>query len=430
MTNIPISVKALDWLIIFFFAFICIFPSFRVLLVGAGEMSGLKATVITALPDIFLGIILLWAGILYIKNPFKLKLFDYMVIGYIVLNVLIGVILGKDLKIAAYGFRLTYLPVLFYFVGRLYSQRDFYHTASLVKRVFYCFFGLGLAGLILYFFFPGFEKSLIEETGYRQGEYFIPRMTSLVLTPILFATMMAIALLYFYCRILKSIRWVELAVMVVLSTCLFLTVSRGAILAFILIFILLSAVGRKWKPPSAQTIIIGLVILILGLILPVDGNIFLWIFKSTSQTVTMGQTLETGEHISRVELWKQSWADLWERPWGYGLGRAGATAVRFLKDTPETAAIYTTDGWYLKTACETGIFGLLSYLVLASTFLIRGLKLFLTNYNYIFTFIIGMFLMVNIQNLASNVLDFSPYISLFWLLIGIGQNILLAHDKA
>lgn len=414
----PQGVK-LDHLIIFFFALVSVFPAMRVLLVGVETASSLQSIIITILPDILAFVILIIGLIRYIKKPFSRATFDYFIIGYILTNVILGIVLGRDLKIAAYGFRYTYLPVLFYFVGRTYSTFEFSCTTGLIKNIFNWFTILSVLSLIKYFFFPSFEINLIEKLGYQRGEYFISRMSSMVLTPILFATMIAIALVYFLFQMYEKIGWWNVLSFTLLSACLALTASRGAILAFLIVFVITSLVVRKWKGTLAALASLTFVVLALGLVLPGSGNFFMWMFASAGDTMAMG------DNISRVELWKRSWQDFTERPWGYGLGKAGVTAVRFFQNDPDNAAIYTTDGWYLKMACETGIYGVVSYLVMASVFLFSGLKKFLANRNLVLGFFVAVFLFVNIQNVVSNVLDFFPFISLIWLLVGLGQNMIL-----
>jgi len=130
-----------------------------------------------------------------------------------------------------------------------------------------------------------------------------------------------------------------------------------------------------------------------------------------------------GQGITRVELWRRSIHDFFQRPYGYGLGHAGATAVRFLKGTSTPAAVYATDGWFLKLACETGIPGLLSYLALAFYYLVLVAKNLSKHKYSLYSFVVVLFIMINAQGIVANIYDFYPTISIVWLLLGYSINI-------
>lgn len=397
---------------LFFFIYICIAPSVRLLLFGNGEMENLNEALVTVLPDILLLVFFLFSFNYWRKSiKFNLQFFDKLVLCFILFNTIYGFILSRNLFISAQGFRVTYLAVIFYFIGRLFSVNDF---ESLCKKIFTWLLIFGIIGLILHFGFRNFEKYLVSLSGNKESAYFIPRIGSFVIMPVLFATLMTMACLYFYFRLLKENKKLFYLFVAILWSCIFLSVSRGPIIAFLIGYIFLTIVFRQW---IKSLIVFGIIILVssfwsyilVGSFTPIG-----WLFSSAADTLAFG------EGITRVELWKRSIHDFVQRPWGFGLGHAGVTAIRFLKGTTTPAAVYTSDGWYLMLACETGILGLISYLILCITFIVKGWKII--SEKKLSLFVISIFLLINAQCIVGNTLDFYPYMSLYWLLIGFAAN--------
>ena len=397
-----------------FFIYACIAPAIRLLLIGGGEMKNFYEFIITALPDIILLFFVIFSFIVWQKgNKFNFHIFDKIVLAFILFNTIYGFIISRNIFISLQGFRITYLPVIFYFIGRIFSLND---LESLCRKVFYWLLIFGIAGLILHFGFRNFEIYLVSISGNHETAYFIPRIGSFVLMPVLFSTIMTMACLYFYYKILTEKINLYFFYIAILWSCIFLSVSRGPIMAFLIGFLFFTFIFRQW---ISSLIVFGIIIIdssfwsyiLVGSFTPIA-----WLFSSAADTLAFG------EGITRVELWKRSIHDFIQRPWGYGLGYAGATAIRFLKGTNTPAAVYTSDGWYLKIACETGVLGLLSFLTVCMVFFLKGIKIIKENKFSFFTFIFSIFLLINAQCIVGNTLDFYPYISLYWLLIGFAAN--------
>ena len=92
-----------------------------------------------------------------------------------------------------------------------------------------------------------------------------------------------------------------------------------------------------------------------------------------------------------------------------------------MKGTETKSAYLATDGWYLKIANETGIFGLISFLTLFAYFLFRMMAGCTSDQSRLFLFL--MFLAVLMVNLVSNVLDYFLFNSLFWFYTGAAENL-------
>lgn len=415
-----INIQLLGNLLVIFYFFLWIFPSLRLALVGPGEMKSAFDVLVTVSPDLFFMLVLAIAFLFYMNKrnsgtSFSFSFTDKAFVVFWFTNVIVGFLLSMDLKISLYGFRITYLPMTFYLVGKLFSLVRKEEMEKVLYRIMMVNAFFALTGIVIYFGFPELGASISTLTGYQQGQYFIPRMTSILWTPVLFATMMGISALYFLFRIFKDGKRSDHIFFSLFWLCLFMSVSRGPILGFLIGFIFLAIVFRNMKKALVAFGLMAGVTGVIGIIVPESAKAVLWIFQSAGQTMSMG------EGISRVKLWKISFEDLKARPYGYGLGKAGATAYRFLKDRPVPCAPYSTDGWYLKIACETGIYGLLSYLVFCFIYLRNGMRA-VKKKDLLIPLALAAFLMINAQNVPCNTLDFYPEISFYWLLLGFAAG--------
>lgn len=420
MKRIFFSINIFRNIIVVFVIFICLFPTVRLLLFGSGESQNHLASLTTILPEIF--VVLIYLITIY-KFSFgqnlqlkKIVSFDWYFLFFIFSNILIGVILSNDLKISVYGFRATYLSMFFYFIGRTFNGYEESESNILLERIFKWFVLFSCIGLFVHFVFSDFEMRMIQLTGHEQTKYFVARMTSLLWTPVLFGTLMAVSSLYFCFKILTTNKKSYYLFLCIVWVCLFLTVSRGPIIGFLIGFIALSVIFKKWKTSMIIFLYMVCSVAILSLILTGSLEMLGWIFTSTADTMAMT------DDVSRVKRWLISFEDFKKRPWGYGLGKAGETAFRFFKDTTTPAAVYSTDGWYLKIACETGIYGLLSYLLLSGIYFFKAIKFLKLNSTTFVSFSFALFLMINAQNIVANTLDFHPFIGIYWLIIGISVN--------
>ena len=138
-----------------------------------------------------------------------------------------------------------------------------------------------------------------------------------------------------------------------------------------------------------------------------------WVFRSTLKTA------EIDSSLARVQLWKRSINDIKARPLGYGFGNAGHIAAQVYgrKYDSKDIANHSTDGWFIKIATESGIPGLISALALlfVSTFAIFKNRAATLKGTYLF--ICGVFILVNIQNIGSNVLDYFCFAPVYWIVL-------------
>jgi len=211
-------------LIISFVIFCSLFITLRLLALGSAGSETVPQFIISTLPELFACIIL---TLLYFRRPSKFRLgnlilVDKIFLGFILLNILIGSIVSADLKMIIYGIRMTYFPMLFYFVLR-FESRDFIYKT--IHQIFVVLSFVGLAGLIIYFLFYDVMINMILMTGGEVGEYFITRMTSIFWTPVVFSTCMSAGFIYFLWKYLIKGENISLFHIAITWSCLLFSVS-------------------------------------------------------------------------------------------------------------------------------------------------------------------------------------------------------------
>lgn len=400
-----------------FMVLMTLFPTLRAVIIGKENAVNLFQYLVAAIPDLLIVSFFIVLAFQRKSDISRMKFSRLDVIMLVVfgLNVLIGSLLSAEPKLIILGLRLTYLPVLFYFVARLIYSGDFFGNFKIwLKWIMAWFTFMALFGLILYYFIPGLEKNMNDMVGGIEGEYFIKRLNSIFYSPTVNGMFCCLACVYYIVRNFEKIEFSSLLFLSINFWGLLLSVSRGGIIAFFLILVIAILINRNWKnigiTVSTLTIVFFLAIYSVGLSL----SNFSWVFSSTAETIGME------ENVSRVELWKRTFEDLKEKPFGYGIGKSGWIAYRFLKGSDEESAYLATDGWYLKAANETGIFGLISYLFLLGFILFRFLKE--NERKGELLFILLFIFSVLLINLVSNVFDYFLMNTIIWFLIGVAEN--------
>jgi hypothetical protein len=391
------------------------FPIFRVAILGKENASGFFEYFVSAIPDLMI-LGCLTYSIFHLRNSFSSILqnrTDQIILFVLGSNLLVGTLLSGDAKLIILGVRLSYIPILFYFIARFISLENFKENFEIwLHHTMVWFSSVAFVGFILYYFFPSTDLALNNWVGGQQGEYFIRRMNSLFFSPTTNGIYCCIGSLYFLQNTLRKFTFLNLIFFSINFWCLLLTVSRGSIISFALILPIICIIYFDWKKVIT---ILGLITLIFFSALFSVGlslSNFSWVFTSTAETIGLE------ENITRVELWKRTYNDLKEKPFGYGIGKSGWIAYRFLKDSKIKSAYLATDGWYLKIANETGLFGLISFLILFAYLVFRMLADGAGDKIFLLLFL----LIVLLVNLVSNVLDYFLFNSLFWFLMGASEN--------
>jgi len=414
--------QLIERLLIAYFIFATFFLTIRLLLLGSDSSDSIQAFFLSVLPEIFiLFILIVLLRNRNATNKLSLKeftLFDYLVIGYICSNIILGSFLSGEVLLTLHAIRLTYIPMLFYFIARFGFPKKISVYESIVTMIMNWYIVVVFVGMILYFFMPQSMTYMIEITGSEEQFYYIKRMCSVFWTPVVFGTFMSFFSLFSYYKLMKHKGIGRLIVFSFFWAALFLSVSRGANVVFVIGMITLSIVYKDYK--SFLKGIAGIAV-VLTLLLLYNYKVFhtLRFIPFSTYDLFMLKKDQT-----RVFFWAEAMEEYKRKPMGYGLGKAGHIGERYFEEGSLEASTYSTDGWYLKLANETGVWGLASYFTLAIVFLVQAFNYWKRNKRTFFTFMFLIFCLVGIHNLVSNVIDYYSFSSLYWLIIGFSQNLI------
>jgi O-antigen ligase len=406
------------WLLMLgFVLFYSLFPTLRVVLIGTENAKNLWEYAVSALPDMLLFGLLGYFTFLAVrrKNGTRIYRLDAVVLFLFLGNMILGSILSQDAKLILLGSRMTYFPMLMYACARLLQEGEFMHNAKQwLHRVMLWFTIWSLLSLVFYLAFPSLLATWETYIKANVGEYFIPRLNSIYYSPTVNGVFCAFSTTYYIIQYFDRAKSWFLAFASINFCALLLSMSRGGIIAYFLILVVVMLFFyQKWKAGLRVLVLhVALFFLTLRMVgLSLDN--FYWVFSSTKETLALN------EKVSRVQLWKDTFHRLTNNPGGYGIGKSGWIAYRFLKGSKVESAYLATDGWYLKIANETGIFGLISFLFL---FLFLLYRLFFSRKNGFSLVVLCLVTMVFLVNIVSNVLDYFLFNALFWFLVGAYQN--------
>lgn len=435
--------KKIIWLLFLHPILITLYPLIRILIFGSGAATNFAELLYGFLPDLYI-YLLLFLSLIQNKekllNRINYTSVDFSILVFFIINVIIGILFMNNLRPGYQAFRLTYLPIIAYFILWLNFEKKYLEWVyQLMHRVFFWYLLVAIIGLLLYFVFTDLEAFLIKRSGGKYFAYFITRMGSFIFNPVPLGTLLSVASLYYSHLVITKGDKKYYFILIILLVSLLLTISRGAIIAYV-ISAIVYLLFNKFTKRSIWLVVIWLVTFFsfsftvsnLGLIHDflsgksnseikegsgpseaINLNKSTWIYKSTVKTAEMDSSM------SRVKLWKESWIDFKARPLGYGFGNSGHVATQYFgkNSTVNTAAVSATDGWFIKLATETGILGLISYLflccVIGYTLIKNKSKMAKTQWLFFACF----FILVNIQNIGSNVLDYFCFAPFFWMMI-------------
>jgi O-antigen ligase len=191
-----------------------------------------------------------------------------------------------------------------------------------------------------------------------------------------------------------------------MGTGLIFTFSRGAwVAAFIAIAIFLIFV--------AWTMIVPIFVVLLGMVVAIET---LWARISMLFTKEYMAKASDGGRIYRWSYAIEKWSE--SKLFGLGVGRFGGAVATNNKLSP-----FYMDNYYLKTMTESGIAGVVSFILLQLTtmyhllFYIRGTKD--KRYRIIMASIFSGLIGVLIHNGVENIFE-SPFIVVyFWAFVGV-----------
>jgi O-antigen ligase len=395
-----------------------LFPTIRAFLIGHEGAVNFLEYFVSGIPDIAIityTVASLVFRIYYGKTDLQ-SFFtaDKILLACCIYSIIVGCFISADLKFIAYGLRMSYIPILMFVAVR--NLQEFLDERVYLKglSIFMHWIAItSIIGLLLYFPFNELEQELKTIVHASRSEYHIRRLNSIFHAPTLNGAYLSIAAAYFSIRLIYKFN-LRLAITIVpIFICLLLSVSRGGIFAYIIALLGIIILMRKWKNSLILLIILFISVFIGLRSVNLNLDKASWIFKSTAGTIKMEK------NQTRVKLWDSTYSMLERHPFGMGLGKSGWVANRFVKDSDEETAFSATDGWYLKTASEVGIPGLILFLIF---FIYLGITLLKTS-NFanpgISFFILILLAQISLLNIVSNSLDYFIFNSFFWMCIAM-----------
>lgn len=312
---------------------------------------------------------------------------------------------------------------------------------KIIKVLFYSSLIAGAFGL---FQFAGDVVGLpssitLLKEGYGSGTFGFPRIQAFSMEPLYFANYLflpiCLGLAYFFGQVRNFVnRWWIVALTILLLLNLILTVSRGAYIGFVGAFLVLGVLMFKqiftWKNVLVMVFSVALVGYGVAFALS-NGDT-----RATNEFVkhVLVKDFNNGESVqSRLSASAQAYSIYKENPLlGIGLGNYGPYVKSYPMNMPK-------GGWdivnneYLEIMAETGTLGIVSFVLILITIIIRSLlAVFRAKDEYLKLTMMGMlaaFIGVLVQFASMSTL----YIIHIWVLIGLmiaTQNLILRKEQS
>lgn len=231
-------------------------------------------------------------------------------------------------------------------------------------------------------------------------------------------TVISFVLVLFFAKFrLKLSKLLFASLFMLLFTCLMLTVSRGAWLAFIALVLFIGI----WIYQ------VGVFFLLLSLFIIITQPFYPILIKERLNNFFLSfdvTTLNDGGSIERKIFWQAGWKMFKSKPWiGLGLGTFMFNFQKFISETYQYGPAYAHN-CYLQMAAEIGIIGLISFLAILLLFFYNGIKIINTRQRtfswYVLLASLAAVLGYSVQ-MAVDTLFYSLDLGLlFWILLGLG----------
>lgn len=357
----------------------------------------------------FIVIFALWIYklILYRKeNDYILTPLDIPIILFVLLGGWEVLVNSPNTRIAIEGLRVVIQYIFWYFliVQMLKTEKE---AKRLYIILFLIGFALGAHGVYQYIVGVEIPQNWVDslEKGLRTRVFSIVKSPNVLGSLMTLTIPMGISLIFAEKKIGKKIFY-TLASLIMIA-CLIFTFSRGAWLGFIAaitIFILL----------KDKRLIIPAIFAVLLIVIFVPTVVDRMAFMLSSEYIN--KSLQGG----RLTRWLTGIEMLKNQPFlGVGLGHFGG-AVAMNNDI---AGTFYMDNYYLKTAVEMGIVGLLAFLWLMYQVVIWSYRTFIkienTYYKNIVHGALAGIVGVIVHNLFENIFEVPMMVTYFWLLAGI-----------
>lgn len=408
------------------------YPMLRIELI---ERVALPSPVLGAWVDL-LSFILLFFIFCTNRTPTR-QSFVALTVLFIFIAGLLSSLFASDLVSVAYGFRQTYLPIIFFFVG-LHLGRDWIEVERLWILLVVVFAGVALSGVVLSFVFPEYWTSLYLRDAGNSRDWGLEaisregglRMTGATLDPVVFGSLCVWGgALAFSALFTSTSRRDSLLFGFSFVTCqvgTVLSLSRGAWLgAAITTLICLLFNGRWLTSIRFGLLVFGFAVLAVAIIDTVNVEEITAVFDILTRTVD--KTVSEGNQ-QRQEQFDGVLGNLPTRILGNGLGDAGHVGERFSSGgMTDSGYPHITDGWYLKLLAEGGVplfLAFSAYLVSSFVRMARALAICkFSRRRALLSTLFGIHLATVTQAFVSNVWDLYYMSQLLWLFSGMAVTL-------
>ena len=366
---------------------------------------------------LFIAMFLVW-GYKYLKyrdqEGVKQTPLDLPVILFLIAMFVVFIINSPDYRISLEGFRAVIQYILWYFVV-IQLLKDTKGAKRLCLIFVIVVSLMAIHGVYQYIIGVEMPAGWVDskEAGVRT------RVFSILTSPNILGSLMTLALplTLSFGAISESNKKKALFYFLALmmTGCLVFTFSRGAWIGFGVA--ILAYVFLKDKRLLIPVIILGLLAIVL---VPGIANRITYMLSP--------EYIESSLRGGRLVRWITGLKILEGTPvFGVGLGHfGGAVAINnglsYLVDT-ETVETFYMDNYYLKTAVETGLFGLFAFVMLMYQIIINGLRTIrITTDKASKELEIGIFaglFGVIVHNFVENVFEVPMMTSCFWLLVAV-----------
>lgn len=151
----------------------------------------------------------------------------------------------------------------------------------------------------------------------------------------------------------------------VMSACLFMTLSRGGITAFGISFLFFVLITRRRRSLRSRALLLGLLTVVIAVVI---------VFAAWEQLEERFRTLEKWEQLDRLTVWKDSLCIVKDYAlFGSGFGTYENTFMRYQTRYPQMLFDHAHND-YVELLTDTGLIGFIIVLLLVSVFFITSYR--------------------------------------------------------
>ncbi|MEZ0536190.1 O-antigen ligase family protein [Caldicellulosiruptoraceae bacterium PP1] len=351
------------------------------------------------------------------KLLIRFTLIDIYIIILILVSLFLLLMRSPDLKIAIEGIRVVIEYALWFFVGLnlMKNAKQFNNIISIYIFMIFC---ISLYGIYQYIIGVEIPSSWIDSS---RETYIRTRVFSIIGSPNVLGSLLAMTIpislsLVFYEENIKKKVYYVIATLSMIITLAF-TFSRGAWLAFIVSMLIYGIFKDKR--------IIYMLFSIIFIIPVVAPSILQRILYMLSP-----QYAQSSAKGGRILRWTYAFNVFKENIlFGVGFGRFGGAVAK--RNIPNS---FYVDNFYLKSACEMGLIGLIALLssfivgiIIATRIVRKARNSYLRNIGM--GVIIGLVTLL-LHNFVENIFEVPMMTTYFWLFLGFVASIKFIDTNA